>query len=188
MGTTTPGRVSPTNFIDSFKIELSAFHLARIAKIDQFDYTCVIKKVNRDLGGVTATYLLNGADNLKRYYIVALLDPRNRHAVSKSVDPFWHSHVLFTRQYKDFCHDVFDGEFIHHVPLDPEDAKMVKHVQELYDYTLEVYKGIFKKVDGDWWPSSSVAGFQTVCLHEEVHGDEIVKNGLFSERPELRAD
>jgi hypothetical protein len=31
------------------------------------------------------------------------------------VDEVWHAFILFTREYADFCQDIF-GEFIHHVP------------------------------------------------------------------------
>src|SRR5689334_1369343 len=84
-----------SNLLKSIKLKLSAFHGKKVEEIDDFDYRPVAKKVNRDLGGVPQTYLDQGIENLKRYYVVALLDPANRHAVSRQVDPFWHAHVLF---------------------------------------------------------------------------------------------
>jgi hypothetical protein len=167
------------NFMETFQIKLKPFHLTRIQAIDKTDFEPVAKKVNRDLGGVTKDYLDEGIENLKRYYVVALLDPVNQHAVSRPVDPFWHAHVLFTREYKNFCHEVFDGEFIHHVPLDPDDLEQVKYVTKLYTHTLKVYKEIFRSVNANWWPQANISGFQPVCRHQDVKGEAIVKNGLF---------
>lgn len=174
------------DFIDSFKVHLSEFHLAKLRQIDEFDYSVVTDKVNKDMGGLTPAYLSQGVENLKRYYAIALLDPRNRHAVSKALDPFWHTHILFTSQYRDFCRGVF-GHFIHHAPLDDSDKKMVAHVEGLYVHTQEVYDEVFHEVDHDWWPRNAEAGYQLICFHYLVSNEEILKNALFEAKPDLMA-
>lgn len=170
--------------LKSIKLTLSNFHRDKVKQIDDFDYRPVAKKVNRDLNGVPQTYLDQGIENLKRYYVVALLDPANRHAVSRQVDPFWHAHVLFTRPYSDFCQHLY-GHYIHHTPLDPDDQKMVAHVTKLYNYTLEIYQKIFTSVDPNWWPDLSLGSFGPICYHNRVNDKEILDKGLFSVRPEL---
>ncbi len=83
--------------IDNIAVEVNDFQRTRIQEIDYFDYSKVSMKVANDLDGVTSSYLAAGIENLKMYYVVALIDPLNAHAVSRSVDPLWHAHVLFTR-------------------------------------------------------------------------------------------
>lgn len=106
-------------FINTIKISLSPLHIEKIKLIDNFDFSKTAKKVDRDTHGLTSKYLAEGIENLKRYYVVALLDPLNEHAVSRYVDPFWHAHVLHTKEYIEFCSTVFD-QYIQHQPLDPD--------------------------------------------------------------------
>ena len=178
------GDVGPGGLVKLIKLKLSDFHRDKVEQIDGFDYGPISKKVNRDLNGVPQTYLDNGIENLKLYYVVALLDPANRHAVSRQVDPFWHAHVLFTRPYSDFCQHLY-GHYIHHTPLDPDDKKMVAHVTKLYIYTLEIYKKIFISVDLNWWPDSSLGSFNAICYHNRLNDKEILDKALFPVRPEL---
>lgn len=170
------------SFLETFKNPLDNYHRTRLVQIDSFDYEPVKRKVARD-EKVTLD-LDQGIENLKRYYAVALLDPLNLHAVSKEVDPFWHSHILFTSEYQNFCQSIF-GEFVHHQPLDPEDKPQVAFVTSLYEYTLQVYKDIFTSVDSRWWPNISVSDFKPVCLHQEIQNQEIRELALFPRHPQL---
>lgn len=56
---------------------------------------------------------------LKRYLIIAAeySDAEERTGMlSTEVDNLWHTFLLFTKEYQQFCSDMF-GRFIHHVPL-----------------------------------------------------------------------
>ena len=170
-------------FLDSFCITLDNFHLQKVRQIDRFDYSAVRSKVRRD-HGLQDPELDAGIEQLKRYYAVALLDPFNLHAVSESVDPFWHSHILFTTEYIHFCNNIF-GQYIHHEPLDPNDRERVAYVTKLYDYTLDTYSKIFKSIDSKWWPKSSVKASVVVCLHYDVTNEELRKAALFPRVPEF---
>lgn len=169
-------------FMEALKLEIGDFHREKLIQIDEFDYEKVLKKVGRDLGGMTDRYLLEGEFSLKQYYAVALLDPLNEHAVSKLVDPFWHAHVLFTQDYMDFCNSIFGG-YVHHTPLDPDDTREVRRVEKLYEYTLGTYKKIFSDIDQSWWPEvgSGMIGLasRVVCLHQNVKDPEIMAHALF---------
>lgn len=172
------------SLLDNIKVKLSPFHQEKVRMIDRFDYGDIQKKVSRDLNGVAEPYLKTGIENLKLYYVVALLDPLNRHAVSKCVDPFWHAHVLFTRSYRDFCRGIF-GHYIHHEPLDPDDKRMVRHVARLYRYTLTIYAKMFKKVEATWWPKLDGAAHGPICYHMPLHDKEIMENAVFPFRATL---
>lgn len=171
--------------ISDLKTKPSDFHLKRLKLIDDFDYSMAMDKVDRDFNGALAEdQLIRGIENLKRYYAVVLFDPRNLHAVSAVVDPFWHAHVLLTREYDQFCHSIF-GTLVHHIPLDPKDTRMVRYVTRLYDYTTETYPKIFKEVDDNVWPQSSHPRFRAVCLHYCIITPEIRANALFPRRREI---
>lgn len=173
------------SLIDNIAIPVSEFHAERIRKIDDFDYGKVAKKVSMSLEGVTPSYVQQGIENLKLYYVIALLDPLNAHAVSKTVDPFWHAHILFTKDYINFCDDVF-GQYIQHDPLDQDDSARVAHIANLYDYTLSLYGKIFKQVNPEWWPPQTMAAYRTECGHMEINTPAIRAAALFQENPQYR--
>lgn len=137
--------------LDMIKIELAPIHKEKIELIDDFDFSKTAKKVAVDTGINDKSYLDDGVENLKRYYVVALLDPLNKHAVSETVDPFWHAHILHTRDYIKFCEDIF-GQYVQHEPLDLDDTAETEEVADLYEYTVDIYEKIFKSVDYNWWP------------------------------------
>jgi hypothetical protein len=122
------------------------------------------------------------------YYIVALLDPLNEHAVSRLVDPFWHAHILHTEEYINFC-DLIFKQYIQHKPLDEDDKIEVDLISNLYYHTLDVYNKIFKKVDSEWWPdvrTQNQGGIQRpqVCRHMYIYDAEIRSQALF---PSIKA-
>lgn len=164
---------------ESIKLPISDFHAQKVRMIDEFDYSNLRWKVKEELGEIaTEEYLDKGIENLKKYYAVALIDPINQHAVSEEVDPFWHTHILFTREYVKFCDSIFN-QFIHHEPLDRKDPEEVTRVTDLYDYTIDVYNKIFRDNDKFWWPDSTSASFQAICYHNSLYDPEILENGMF---------
>lgn len=46
-------------------------------------------------------------------------NPEQRVSPSKPIDIVWHQHILFTREYADFCGKHF-GKFLHHSPTVPD--------------------------------------------------------------------
>jgi hypothetical protein len=161
---------------------VSTFHLPRIDRVDAEDFEGVKRLVKKELAKqgqvVSAEYLDAGVLALKQYYLVALLDPKNRHAVSDAIDPFWHAHILHTSQYMSFCDDVFQ-QYLPHVPLDHEDQDAVAVVARLYQHTANVYGDMFKHVDEHFYPRS-VSTERLICYHSQVTTDSIRQHALFA--------
>jgi len=67
------------------------------------------------------------------------------------VDEFWHSFILFTRQYQNWCTKHF-GAFIHHNPTDSPDTT-------LWQRSVNLMKEIY---DIDWTPKTE-AGCGSNC-------------------------
>lgn len=171
--------------IDNIKVDVGKIHRERVDIIDKFDYSRVASKVSKDLGGLPSPYLQDGIENLKLYYVVALLDPMNAHAVSRPVDPFWHAHILFTKEYSNFCKKVYSG-YVHHVPLDETDEQAVAEVLKLYRYTTSVYDRIFHSYDKSWWSDASLGALGPVCLHQEIRDRELEASAIFPMHPEMQ--
>lgn len=152
---------------DTLKIEVNALQSDKINYIDRFDFAPVAKKLKSDMvkAGVPVTddFIEEGILALKQYYAVALLDPLNMHAVSDKVDPFWHTHMFFSRDYAEFCDELI-GAFMHHQPLDHDNIAEVKNVARLYDYTLACYSKFYNYVNSDLTPKK-VEDERLICVH-----------------------
>jgi len=57
---------------------------------------------------------------LKRWLTLCVLHRDNRYATGGKVDDMWHTFILFTKDYAQFCHDIA-GSFIHHTPATKSD-------------------------------------------------------------------
>lgn len=153
----------------------------RLERIDAEDFSLVMEKALEDLAAtgvqVTNDHGERGIYALKQYYAVAMLDPANAHSVTVPVDPFWHAHILFTEQYRNFCDEVI-GEYMDHVPLDKRNAAKVENVRQLYEYTLHVLPQLFLDVDPAFWPTA-ITDADLICYHK---GNTTIYTALQADR------
>jgi hypothetical protein len=176
------------SFLEILKNPITPFHQPRLERIDAEDFSSVKKKVALDLekiGIVTdEAYLDAGILALKQYYAVALLDPNNSHAISDTLDPFWHAHILFSQRYTDFCQDVA-GAFMHHFPLDHDNNAQVENVDALYRYTINTLPKLFTVTDSRFWPQQ-LSRERLICMHkgnQEVYGEDVYLHALLPADP-----
>jgi hypothetical protein len=119
--------------LETIQIPLTTDQVERVRVIDNEDYSGVCRLVCKEDPFVTEGELAEGILALKQYYAVALLDPCNYHAVSSAVDPYWHAHILHTKEYSRFCEKVY-GQYMHHDPLDHADTAKVQRVAGYYGF------------------------------------------------------
>ena len=173
--------------IQTINIAVTENQQVRLQRIDTEDYSGVRRKVREELAkqGIAASedYLDRGILALKQYYAVAMLDPNNMHAVSDVIDPFWHMHILHTKQYVSFCDDVI-GDYMHHDPLDHADTEELRAVKRLYDYTLEVYERMFNHVDPEFHPEDQPLN-RMICVHGGTSSSELQQQTIFPVVPEF---
>jgi hypothetical protein len=58
----------------------------------------------------------------KKFLVLARLEYGPLEMFSRQVDEVWHAHILFTRDYAEFCQIAF-GQFFHHQPLTHHEAQ-----------------------------------------------------------------
>lgn len=176
------------NVSDTIKIVVTANQMKVLRDIDAEDYRPVVRLAEKDFRDrkVRAPNPDDAIYALKQYYVLAALNPKNLHAVSDVVDPYWHAHILHTRRYERFCREV-TGYFMHHEPLDHEEVQAVKDVSDLYGYTLEILQVFFAgNVDHAFWPTNPGAA-RMVCVHYERHpsGDPSEDDNVLPPDPRL---
>ncbi|MCK2169091.1 glycine-rich domain-containing protein [Thalassospira xiamenensis] len=59
---------------------------------------------------------------LKKWLILCTLNPVNNYTLVGPVDSLWHTFILHTRRYHEFC-DKLAGRYLHHLPDIPQKIK-----------------------------------------------------------------
>lgn len=74
------------------------------------------------------------------------------HAEMKDIDNMWHTFLIFTRDYHQFCLDCLGGIFFHHEPL--EEGEQMDHDQyeeELTCYLSYIYDNLGRDTVLKWF-------------------------------------
>ena len=76
----------------------------------------------------------------KRFLWLMVSYPNEPLVPTKSIDEFWHNHILFTKAYIQDCQHLA-GRYLHHAPSDPGDnveqlAQQFAHTQQRYQDTF----------------------------------------------------
>lgn len=102
---------------------------------------------------------------MKRYLALRALHPTSRFPLASGpVDELWHTFLLFTVPYHEFC-QLIAGGFIHHHPgpLDPTEAQVLE-AQRDFDTFVDRYRSTFRESPrSDLWPRIGDAGVRWSC-------------------------
>ena len=74
---------------------------------------------------------------IKRFLALSVINSSTKYVLSGPMDELWHSFILFTKKYHEFCYLVA-GHYIHHVPSVPSDKPndFGGYMQLLQDYKV----------------------------------------------------
>jgi len=74
---------------------------------------------------------------IKRFLALSVINSSTKYMMSGPMDELWHSFILFTKKYHDFCYLVA-GHYIHHTPSIPNDKPndFGGYMQLLQDYKV----------------------------------------------------
>lgn len=75
-------------------------------------------------------------------------------APSDTVDIGWHTFILYTRDYHDFCHQVA-GRFIHHDPTDSPETTPVDSPAVMRERTISAIRAAGYLVDDELWAGAA---------------------------------
>ena len=85
----------------------------------------------------------------RKFLSLALISSRPVSMCNTEVDEVWHSHLLFTQSYSDFCQKSF-GSFLHHEPADglANNADAYAEFRSEYERLFGTIEDIWR---GPWW-------------------------------------
>ncbi len=75
------------------------------------------------------------------------------HIEMEDIDNMWHTFLLFTRDYQNFCNDYLNGNFFHHDPLPPKQHKISKnkYAKELHRYLSYICENLGEETLLKWF-------------------------------------
>lgn len=119
-----------------------------IEHVMNYSMTDITKRCQKDYGYTDEDIKILEKE-LKRYLILAMLsDPHTDGygMYSKDVDNLWHSFILFTKNYSDFCAQN-NGKFIHHIPRVDETRTPEQLAESRRDFCkfIKNYEELFKE-------------------------------------------
>ncbi len=99
---------------------------------------------------------------IKRFLALSVITSSTKYVMSGPMDELWHSFILFTKKYHEFC-DLVAGHYIHHVPSVPNDKPT-----DLRGYTrlLQDYKVLFGEEPPPlYWPRPQKKSAENSVFH-----------------------
>lgn len=116
--------------------------------------------------GVTPAQALEMELEYKRFLAMGfVVTDEKRYPVSANVDPFWHTHMIFSHDYIKMCARL-GGQYIHHVPAVTAEAK-ARLCNAYSDNTIPLYREAFGEPDPTWWPQD--ASICVACCDRDHH-------------------
>jgi hypothetical protein len=132
-----------------------AVDLELIRRAEAFSMEPVLKRYARK-NNVEVDAVRDLERELKRWLALCAMRPygTESYGVRGEVDELWHTFILFTGLYADFCQSVA-GRFLHHVPHE----LMTGDSTARYARTLRVYAEVFgESAPSHSWPQMDGAG------------------------------
>lgn len=132
----------------------SVNHETIISQAMAFPFNQIIDRYIKDTG-VSLDQALQHEKELKRFLIACALHPDRQFPMgSEIIDELWHTFILFTQEYNDFCMQVAE-KFLHHAPTVDFSEQAKTDAVAAYKDFRRTYKAIFhEKAPTAIWPSN----------------------------------
>ncbi len=121
--------------------------------VDKWDFTPVRSYLQLE-EGLSPEMAVRIENEYKRFMSILVGEAQyGSMPISNEVDRFWHTHIMFTRDYTAFSHAIA-GEYIHHFP-----TTSLEQRQELCDayegVTIPALRRNFGDIDATLWPQGA---------------------------------
>ncbi len=120
----------------------------------KFNIKDVVARYMKD-EGLTKQIALEHEREMKRFLAMCAMHPKACYGMKGPIDEIWHTFLMFTRDYAEFCQQVA-GRFIHHVP---ETGKCKSKSSKNYLVFLSDYETVFgHPAPEQYWPRPALRG------------------------------
>lgn len=102
------------------------------------------------------------SNEVLKFLTLCAINPKAGYGMSTVIDEFWHTFIIYTKEYHKFCKEVA-GRFIHHVPNRKED-NLNGFAQDHYLRTIDDYEKVFnEKAPVYLWPRPTLVEAGSDC-------------------------
>ncbi len=126
---------------------------SRVDSIMSFPMSNVLARYAKDNPNLAPSATLHERE-LKRYMLLCALHPKQGWPMVNSIDELWHTFIIFTKDYHQFCHEL-GLEYLHHQPIN--DGDDTSDVPAAYEEFLSLYRQQFGEPTAEVWPRSLAA-------------------------------
>lgn len=136
-------------------------------EIDKFDLSMVMRRFKQKNPDLDADY---AEDQYKLFMYLCCVDTSGYLPVPNNlIDEVWHNHLMFTKEYNEFCRKTA-GRFLHHTP--PIDGFSEEEVEERWKIISSVAKQHFGEYPFDGADENGFLGCGHSC--PETTGEHIL--------------
>ena len=121
-----------------------------------FEHERLIKRYIKDFGVPAETARLRFTGFKQFIAVCGLMDGHK--VTSDTIDSVWHTFLLFTRDYADFCRDYL-GRFIHHEPFENPNPGA-------YVATRSYAEKLYGPLDETLWPLNAKGDCSSGCCRD----------------------
>lgn len=136
-----------------------------LRKIEAYDFWFV-KEIITKKGSISEEKIDLAIDEFRKFLVLVHLYEKKFSMTSKEVDTVWHTFILFTKEYYEFCNDTF-GKILHHIPQTSRTPVQPNGKQFFY----KAYKNTFGDIP-DIWLSSISSECDDDCGSDSCDGEE----------------
>ena len=129
-------------------VTLHGYSIPRPVGIDETKFLQIINedlsdvhKYLRSSEGLPAPYLHLLEVEWKKYLVAAYLNKGVMLGLTKSVDLFAHTHMLFSKKFREFCLNVMNG-WMDHIPTKSEEERL-SLIPQFKETTLPILTSLF---------------------------------------------
>lgn len=135
-----------------------------------FNFTSRLAREN----GWSIEYSKRVALEYKRFIYLSVISGKSL-TPSDEVDQAWHLHLIYSYSYwVDFCKNTLGGFNLHHGPTKGGKSEGEKYSRQ-YQYTLDLYKDIFKlDPPSDIWPDEKTRFSKVVFKRVNMHDNYVI--------------
>ncbi|MGE0206294.1 MAG: hypothetical protein AB7R69_00425 [Candidatus Babeliales bacterium] len=132
------------------KSEPSNLSIESREQIFAYDTTFVMNRYRKEHKDVSDDRLQILDLEFKKFAIAGSVSTMPLPMCNKDLDDYWHTFILFTHEYKNFCKKLL-GKFMHHVPAENPEPVSIEQKENL----INLYQKLFNhEPNQEFWPLS----------------------------------
>jgi hypothetical protein len=132
-------------------VPLTDDQLRTLQVLQDYDLTPVKRRLLKD-GAMPSTWVDEAILEFRRYLGLRVVSDKRINMFSKQIDDVWHTCLLFSRLYADYCDEAF-GHFVHHDP-EMEDVPP-RESQRRWTEFVQAYSDLYGAPGKLWRPPSA---------------------------------